>query len=350
MTLQPSPPRPAAVSLRRRGVLLFAVLAISPLLIAAGGGEAEFSPRQCDPARVMGPDSCAKCHEAEVKQWMRTPHYRTFDTLHRTPEAKEIADRLGLRSIKRDGGCVSCHYTPQLQGSRERIIAGVSCESCHGGARDWLQLHADYGGPNITRLTESAEHRQARRQASVDAGMNNPSNLYLVARQCLSCHTVPNEKLVNVGHHKAGTAEFELVAWSQGKVRHNFVSSDGATNAVSPPARLRVMYVVGLMADLEASLRATAEATELATYAQTCAARAADRKQKLWQVQRLIDDPKVGEALAAVASLELTLGNREPILAAADQVGRAAYEFAQNDGSQLAAIDSLLPSPKDYKN
>ncbi len=350
-----SPPSKVTKARQARRAALAALVLAMPLFVAWAnhapeGGEAGYSPRQCNPARITGPDSCAKCHDAEVKQWMQTPHYRTFDTLHRTPEAKEIADRLGLRSVKRDGGCVSCHYTPQLQGSRERLVAGVSCESCHGGARDWLQLHADYGGPNVTRDSEPPEHREARRQASVEVGMNNPSNLYLVARQCLSCHTVPNEQLVNVGHHKAGTAEFELVAWSQGKVRHNFVSSGGRVNATSSPERLRVMYVVGLMADLEASLRATAEATEMATFAKTCAARAADRKQKLWQAQRLIDDPQVAEALEAVATLELKLGNRTEILAAADAVGRAAYAFAANDGRQLGAIDPLLPSPKTYKN
>src|SRR5690606_40469155 len=108
--------------------------------------------------------------------------------------------------------------------------------------------------------------------------------------------------------------------------------------------------VVGLMADLEASLRATAEATEMATYAKTCAARAADRKQKLWQAQRLINDPHVAEALEAVATIELKLGNREEILAAADVVGRAAYAFAASDGRQLGAIDPLLPAPQTYKN
>jgi hypothetical protein len=327
------------------------VIVALPLLIAAATREAtDFTPRQCDPATVLGPDTCTRCHQAETTQWMQTPHYRTFDTLHRTPEAKAIADRLGLRSIKRDPTCVSCHYTPQLQGDRERLVAGVSCESCHGGARDWLERHADYGGPNVTRATESPEHRQARREASVAAGMNNPSNLYLVARQCLSCHTVPNESLVNVGHHKAGTTEFELVAWSQGKVRHNFVSADGHANPTSTPERLRVMYVVGIMADLEASLRATAEATEVANFAQTSAARAADRKQRLWQVQRLIDNPSVAKALAAVAQIELKLGNRDQLLEAASAVGQAAYEFAETDGSTLSAIDSLLPSPSQYKN
>ena len=35
-----------------------------------------------------------------------------------------------------------------------------SCESCHGAAQDWLELHSDYGGPNLTRELESREHRQ----------------------------------------------------------------------------------------------------------------------------------------------------------------------------------------------
>jgi hypothetical protein len=97
---------------------------------------------------------------------------------------------------------------------------------------------------------------------AIAAGMNNPANLYLVARQCLACHTSPNERLVNVGGHPTGSPDFELVAWSQGMVRHNFVRSEGRTNEASSRERLRMMFVVGVMADLEASLRATAAATE----------------------------------------------------------------------------------------
>lgn len=64
--------------------------------------------------------------------------------------------------------------------------------------------------------------------------MRNPSNLDLVAQSCLNCHTAPNEELVNKGGHNVGTLDFELVAWSQGKVRHNFVRSEGKTNDGSP--------------------------------------------------------------------------------------------------------------------
>jgi len=309
-----------------------------------------YSPRQCDPSIVVGHETCMKCHDSEIKQWMQTPHYRTFDALHRTPEAKDIAKRMGLKSIKRNDTCVTCHYTRQEQGARVRVVAGVSCESCHGGAKGWLNIHADYGGPNVTRASETLDHRAWRRGASIASGMNNPSNVYLMARQCLSCHTVPDERLVNVGGHTAGTEDFELVAWSQGSIRHNFVSSGGITNQVSPPERLRVMYVVGIMADLEASLLATAKATELANFGTTSATRAAKMKQRLWDVQRQLDHPLIGTALAAIAKLEIKLGNEVAIADAAKQVGQAAFEFADVDGAELGAIDAMLPAPNAYKN
>lgn len=318
---------------------------------AVVAGPADYSPTQCDPAKVLGHETCTKCHEAEQQQWMLTPHYRTFDALHRTPEAKAIADRLGLRSIKRNDTCVKCHYTEQSDGNRVRVISGVSCESCHGGARDWINLHADFGGPTVTRATELPAHRQQRISESVAAGMNNPANLYLIARQCLDCHTAPEEKLVNVGGHSAGSPDFELVAWSQGIVRHNFVRSDGKSNALSTPERLRVMYVVGALADLEYSLRATAKATEVAAYGRASAARAAAAKRRVWEIQRRVSDERIARALDAVATLELTLGNSGAILAAADEISKAAYEFAESaDGAKLSAIDDLVPKPRDFKN
>ncbi|MCA9261715.1 MAG: cytochrome c family protein, partial [Planctomycetales bacterium] len=187
---------------------------------AAEAGEDLFGTLRCDPAKVMSHEACAKCHEKEIAQWKTTPHFATFEALHRLPEAKEIADKLGLRSVKRNEVCTKCHYTSQEIDGRARIVAGVSCESCHGSARDWIEIHSDYGGKDVAKEQETAEHRQTRLKTSVDAGMNNPHNLYLVARQCLACHTSPDERLVNVGGHAPGSIDFELVAWSQGMVRH----------------------------------------------------------------------------------------------------------------------------------
>jgi hypothetical protein len=341
----------ASAPLRERFRIAATLLAAVLVSGTATGEEVALGPAVPDPTKIVGPDECAKCHENEVQQWMKTPHFATFDALHRTPRAKEIAERLGERSIKRSRVCTQCHYTESQQEGRVRVVAGVSCESCHGGAADWLTFHSDYGGPGIAKEAESAAHRAKRVEESIARGMNNPHNIYLIARQCYDCHTVPHERLVNAGGHVAGSEDFELVAWSQGMVRHNFLRTGDTTNATLTPAQLRVMFVVGVMTDLEYSLRAVAAATERATFGTTSAGRAARMKQKLHEIQRLIDEPLLEPALEAVASVELRLGNAAAIVAAADAIGDAAYQFAeQADGERLAAIDALLPPPSDYKN
>jgi hypothetical protein len=332
-------------------VVFYLLLFMAFIGCKAFAEEAASGPAVQDSTKVIGPDQCAKCHQAEVQQWMHTPHFATFDTLHRTPRAKEIAERLGERSIKRSDICTQCHYTKQNQGGRERVVAGVSCESCHGGAADWLAIHADYGGEGVTKEAESAEHRQKRMEESIALGMNNPHNIYLIARQCYDCHTVPNERLVNAGGHLAGSADFELVAWSQGKVRHNFLRTGGGTNGAPTPAELRVMFIVGAMTDLEYSLRAVATATEKSTFGVASAERAARMKHRLHEIQKLVDDPLLKPALEAVAKVELRLGNAAEIEAGADAVGSAAQQFAaEADGERLAAVDPLLPTPGQYKN
>jgi hypothetical protein len=225
----------------------------------------------------------------------------------------------------------------------------VSCESCHGGAADWIALHADYGGENVTKQMETAEHLRQRIEQSIARGMNNPHNVYLIAKQCYNCHTVPHERLVNVGGHSAGSPGFELVAWSQGIVRHNFLRTGGNTNGESTPAQLRVLYVVGVMTDLEYSLRAMAAATELANFGVTSAQRAVRMKQRLHDIQQLVKEPTIAPALEAVATVEPRLGNSAALVAAADAVGKATYAFAEQvDGTRLSAIDSFVPRTDQY--
>jgi hypothetical protein len=323
---------------------------LAMLSSTAEAADADVGFVRCDPAKVLGADSCVKCHESEVQQWKQTPHYATFETLHRKPEAKEIAKRLGLRSVKRNDQCTRCHFTTQTVEGQDRVVAGVSCESCHGGAQDWIVLHSDYGGPTVTKDLETTDHRRERIEKSITAGMNNPANLYLVARQCLACHTSPDERLVNVGGHGVGSEEFELVAWSQGQVRHNFLRSGGGTNAASAPERLRVMFIVGVMADLEASLRATASASEKAAFGIAAARRAARQKRRLYEISQLVENPHVQSAMQAALGVRLKLNNRDALVAAADEIGQAAHEFAEVvDGATLAAVDPLLPMPSQYK-
>lgn len=306
-----------------------------------------------DPHRVLGSQTCVKCHASEVAVWQQTPHAKTFEELHRRPEARKIAANLGVQSIKYDGRCVACHYTQQADaahGNELTAIAGVSCESCHGAARDWLEAHHDYGGINVTRVSESAAHRQKRLEKSVALGMRNPANLYLMAQSCYRCHTVGDEELVNVGGHTAGSLDFEMVSWSQGLVRHNFVRSDGKQNEVSSRERLRVMFVAGMIADLESSLRAVATATEKATYGVTVAKRADRAAKRLQSAQAKINHPRLAEVLDVYGSVKLKLNNQAQLTAAADQISKLGFAFAsETDGTDLAGIDPYVPSSKKWK-
>jgi uncharacterized protein (DUF1778 family) len=64
----------------------------------------------------------------------------------------------------------------------------------------------------------------------------------------------------------------------------------------------------------------------------------------------LIQNPHVDAALEAALGARLRLNNREALVAAADAVGAAANEFAVSaNGAELAAIDSLLPRPEQYR-
>lgn len=305
-----------------------------------------------NPHQVMGTDACVKCHPSEVETWKKTPHARTFDELHRRPEARDIAARLGVQSIKYDGRCVACHYTQQADPATHKIsaVAGISCESCHGAAKDWIDKHHDYGDPNTTRTSETPEHRHQRIAESIALGMRNPENVYLVAQSCYRCHTVGDEELVNVGGHNAGSLDFEFVAWSQGMVRHNFVRSDGKTNEPSPRERLRVMFVAGLLADLECSLRAVANATEKATYGVTAAKRAARAARRLESAADKLNEPRLVQALDVYAGIQLRLGNADQLNAAADEIAEIGYLFAEeSDGSELEALDAYLPPPESWK-
>ena len=156
---------------------------------------------------------------------------------------------------------------------------------------------------------------------------------------------------MNVGGHIAGSKDFELVSWSQGMVRHNFLRTGGSANGQNTPAQLRVMYVVGVMTDLEFCLRAVAAATEKAPFGVTSAERAVRMKRRLIEIQDLIHNPIVDRALDAVSTVELRANNAAALNEAADGVGKAAFGFAEHaNGEGSASLDPLLPSPSQYKN
>ena len=317
--------------------------------IAGLGAPASAAQLDLDPAKTLGPEACGECHKDTFAIWKETHHAKSSRTLPRSDEAREIADKLGIKRIKRDSVCLTCDFTSVLKNDKERPIAAISCESCHGAGQDWIKVHSDYGGRGVTLDTETAEHKAERIAQSEAAGMIRPARMVEWASNCYQCHTVPQEKLVNEGGHAAGSA-FELVAWSQGEVRHNVWFTGGKSNPEAAAERKRMMYVVGRTLDLAFALRGVAKSTEKARYAVAMAKRAKEATGAVQKIADLVSVPEIDEILAIASEAELKLNNEAALTAAADKVDAAVGKFAANyDGSALAALDQLLPSADAYK-
>lgn len=320
-----------------------AILAGALLL---GGAEAQ------DPAQVVGSSECAECHEAAHEVWEGTAHQEGWRTFHRSDSAQAVLDRMGLRSARR-GVCVDCHYTQAEQRGRERAISGVACESCHSAAQEWLDVHNDFGqtaaGERATGETETEEHRRTRMQRTAEMGMIRPDMPYEMIRNCYSCHTVPNEELVNTGQHIAGS-DFDVLERLD-QIRHNFSATDGDTNreaarTYDPQNRNRLLFVLGQMVDLEYALRGLAQATGPGDYADSMTERARAAMDRLGSVAEAAPSASatVQEALSAAGGVELTPGN-QALTSAADGVQAAARSFAdEHDGSGLAGVDAMIES------
>src|SRR5262249_421601 len=162
-------------------------------------------------------------------------------------------------------------------------------------------------------------------------------------------HTVPEEKLVNVGGHTAGS-EFELVSWLQGEVRHNLQQSAGKVNTEASPARKRMLYVVGRSLDLEYSLRPLAKATQPTHHAASMTKRVQLAKSKIKEINTALKDDDLKQILDSVDGAQLKSNNAAALTQAADKIGSVARKFASShDGAAFAALDALIPGPEQLK-
>ncbi len=322
-------------------------LAVLPLLAfaAAAATPAAAAPARLDPERTVGPEACAKCHDRELEVWKGTAHaelYRSPKPLHQRPRAQQIAKNMSQPLIKNDSLCLSCHFTPRPLSGKVTAQAGVSCEHCHGAARDWISEHNTFAGRQVNRQSETPEQRRQRWERNARLGMRSGGQLYDLLASCYRCHLVPDEKLVNVGGHVPG-GDFDLPARFD-QIRHNFVRGLRKANAETTPERRRQLYVLGLALELEHSLRGLAEAREDGGgYATALAERIDDVKKRLRKAALKVPLPQLAPALAAADGLRLAAGNAGELSAAIRKVSAAARSFAeQEDGSRLAALDPLL--------
>lgn len=303
-----------------------------------------------DPTKIMmdSRDSrvpCGECHKAEYEKWLTTKHADGFNTMHRSDMAQDILRDMGLQTTKRQESlCLRCHYT--VKSPELTAFAGVSCEGCHGAARDWVKVHNDLG-PDVKKPEqETPAHRQARITKSEAGGMLRPSgNLYSVAANCFECHTVPIEELVNKGGHPAGSSGFELTD-RIGDIRHNFLAQQfggGAENRAPTAERTRVTFVAGSILDYEYSIRGMAKATKADRFSKTMERRIAKAKSGLESVGQTAEIAEVRDILAAGSKVRFTIGNSAALMTLADRIRTLGQRFTStHDGSKLAALDGLI--------
>ena len=130
-------------------------------------------------------------------------------------------------------------------------------------------------------------------------------------------------------------------------MRHNFVRTDGKVNADETIERIRLLFVAGMIADLEFSMRATAMATEKATFGITSAQRTARAIERLKSAQSKLQQPILDEIIQVATSVQLKLNNQGPLESAAASIHKLGLRFAASvDGADLGAMDSFIP-PKD---
>ncbi len=327
--------------LHRSRVLLGAALLTAVTVARAADNPHQF---KADPTKVLGRETCVECHEPMVKAWETTHHFLSFQAgfggkppMHRSPEAKDILKKMSLRSAKR-GECITCHYTGQASSSgRVRTISGTSCESCHGGAKDWNKIHSD-GKNNPNALADAQK-----------LGMIRPHQTYAVGANCFECHTVPNEKLVNVGGHTAGS-DFELVAWSQGEIRHNLQKSEGKSNPAASTERQLEMFVLGKVLNLEYGLRGLAASKEDGTYAKSMTARISAAQKAVTDLAGKTSEPTLQKIAGLVKTGDLKPNNEAALLAVAEAIRTEGLALQESGAlKKLDALKGSLPAAGDYK-
>jgi DNA-binding phage protein len=323
----------------RRALAPALVLALSARPLAAAP----------DVERIMGPEACAECHIQEIETWKLSVHFKTFNKLPARPETAVMLGKLGLGRIRNEPQCMACHFLNKQVEGELTAVAGITCESCHGGSRDWATTHGDYG-KGVTKATETPEHRDQRRAQARAAGLITPDNLYALGTNCYGCHIMNDEKIVNRGGHSASTASFNLLTWSQGEVRHTILHTGNKDNPAATPEHRRRLYVLGIILETEFCFRAVARATEKANYGVALARRADAARKLLGKIQELAPTPELAAIVQVASATGLRLNNAAELIRAAEQIAGLGREFAAKvTGAQLAGIEALLPGPGLYQ-
>jgi len=205
------------------------VLAATTLLFSVFGFNSA-SHAQENEAIHLGVQTCAAstCHGA-AQPWQNSivsqnefivwnnhdAHSKAYQALL-SDRGKRIAAKLGIGPAHESKTCLACHtdnVPAELRGKNFDITEGVGCESCHGGAENWLGTHVS---------------GVSSRDILVAAGMYPTEDPVARAELCVSCHQANPDKLVthrllSAGHPRLA---FELDTFSVNQPAHVRIDDD----------------------------------------------------------------------------------------------------------------------------
>ena len=165
--------------------------------------------------------------------------------------SKRIAKNLGFDDPTKITLCLSCHADNVPQNKRGplfEISDGVGCESCHGGAENWLGQHISGTGDHSDNLA---------------LGMYPTDQLFAKAFLCSSCHVGNSEKSVIHRLYGAGHPRlvFELDTYLNNQPSHHRVDRDYLLRKSNPKNTelwavgqiINTKYILGKLSDINQS-------------------------------------------------------------------------------------------------
>lgn len=220
--------------MRRRdiflGILVLTATPIVPAVLYPALSSRAMKPPADGPRKLVGSISCATslCHGgaelgkpgSEFTTWIGSdPHARAYETLHNA-QSKHIASQLSLKNPAHEEPlCLKCHVDPGYADARPNFNRehGVSCESCHGAAGDWLAPHY------------RADWKTRDKQA---LGMADTKSLHGRAGMCVRCHVGTTDAEVNHDLIAAGhpVLRFEFATYFANLPPHWDVARDRKAN------------------------------------------------------------------------------------------------------------------------
>ncbi len=273
----------------------------------------------------LGSKQCQSCHQAVFEHEKSSRHWLSFKEFAKGA-GEAVASKMGVTKPTEQGTrCVDCHGNTYTNDKGKLKVEPISCEACHGNAADYLTVHnatydAAKNGP------DAAAFLAKRRAASIAQGMTAQWRLNGGYRNCFNCHVGTDEPIVNTGGHPV-MSDFELLAFSQGTVRH----WHGADMTADKPGRLGAIHLAGQAMMLERALQAVGTSKAAGEFRTKYFAMAKAAQVRLAALAALLPDHPEVTALNTAAAPLAAMAEADPAACAVLATTLAPLVVTLND-------------------